>query len=179
MRADAAITTFPWRSWTRLVAKDSRIRLPADLRSHVKWLHEEKAEVICVGFAGSAGNIRLEPIEQGLFSSRNEYSNVLKKDPLKFTEDSTALIQLTRFFSNAWFFKVTFETEERRFAINFPEEPRDLNALPQPGTYCVIFGCGEVLEIWPAEAWKKVNEETAANLPEILQRANQELLSTR
>jgi DNA-binding transcriptional regulator/RsmH inhibitor MraZ len=88
----------------------------------------------------------------------------LAREPLK-TAASAQELGLVRFLVSLW--EVRIDGSRR---LTLPEEARRLGLVPEKeGEYAVVWGAGEVLEVWSPERWL-----AASNSAEVLARALRE-----
>jgi hypothetical protein len=166
MRSDNIVTIYPWRSWTRVVLTDNRVRISEDLPKYVSWFPKDQEECVCLGTVTSDGIIGLQSLPQDKDSLRERLSREFATRPLSSGEAQTAAADLMRLFAMSWLFKWKHEPKNSRYTIHFPEEARDLGVLPKPKDQVVFIASGEILEIWPAQLLKERIIKIAGSIEE-------------
>ena len=68
-------------------------------------------------------------------------------------------MDVARLLATAWLVRV--DVESSRISITLPEPPRRAQQVPQSGGVVVVFGFGNILEIWDALKWHDHVRETA------------------
>jgi hypothetical protein len=69
-------------------------------------------------------------------------------------------MDIARLLATAWAMTVGFEAG--RFSIKLPEPARRMQLLPEAGGTVVVFGFGEILEMWDGSKWYEHVRATAA-----------------
>jgi hypothetical protein len=67
------------------------------------------------------------------------------------SESPRKWVDVARLLATAWLFPVNIEAS--RISITLPEPPRRSQQVPQSGGAVVVFGFGNILEIWDALKW--------------------------
>jgi DNA-binding transcriptional regulator/RsmH inhibitor MraZ len=79
------------------------------------------------------------------------FTEALGDNPPEPSESAEAWVDVARFLATAW--RMTIRIEASRISITLPEPPRRSLQLPKLGATVVVFGFGEILEIWDALKW--------------------------
>ncbi|HYK02391.1 MAG TPA: hypothetical protein VE974_11600 [Thermoanaerobaculia bacterium] len=129
-----------------------RVRVPLELGKAVSWLNASPGAVVeCAASPGSAGGIRLEPL--GNWQARHErFETALQRRGNPTSLDAAEnWVELARLLVTTW--RVTINVEETRYSFTIPEPVRRTQLLPSAKGTVVVFGFGEIFEIWEAAAW--------------------------
>src|SRR5438128_205205 len=70
---------------------------------------------------------------------------------------------------------MTINLEPERISLTLPEALRIAGQVPKAGEVTVIFGCGNILEIWKSENWYEHVRTTAKLRPTGVSRAIEDL----
>lgn len=155
------------RALFRVVTVDDRHRLflPAGIREVVSWL--AGGTIDCTAYVVGEGVGLVPPDRDEL---RGRLDDVLTERRLKPDDAATRLGDLVRWAATSW--PVSIDSQLR---LTLPEDARKLGLLPQAGQRAAVFAAGDVVEIWPAEAWRR----TMADLSRVLPRLAEEALGDR
>jgi len=148
-RGEHRIVGAPFATWIAEVGPDSRIRLPREIGTLIPWLKVEGGAIECVGKLGAVGGVQLEP-----FATHEQEVRQLAgalDTPANASESGQKWVEVARFLATAW--KISISFEAGRFSIILPEPSRRALQLPELGGRVVVFGFGEILEIWDAIKW--------------------------
>jgi len=140
------------------VDKYNRIRLPLEIRTVVPWIDKKAGQIECVGMPGPSGGIQIAP----LADHRQDVlplAEAVAGTPLSASESSEKWVEVARLLATAWLVRV--DVEATRISITLPEPPRRAQQVPQSGGVAVVFGFGNMLEIWDALKWHDHVRETA------------------
>jgi hypothetical protein len=149
-RGDHSIVLDPFRTWVVTVDPYNRIRLPLDVCNVVSWVNIKPGNIECVGTPAPAGGVQLVP--------RTEYekdslrlANAMGGAPPSPSESSQKWVDVARLLATAWL--ISLSVEGNHISITLPEPPRRAQQLPNAGEIGLVFGFGEILEIWDAIKW--------------------------
>ena len=158
-KGDQKIVEFPFRTWIVRVDEYNRVRLPLDeIRSVVPWINLEARQIECVGIPGPAGGVqvaRLTDYRQDVAP----FAATIAQIPPTESESSHKWMDVVRLLATAWLIPINIETS--RISITLPESLRGAEQVPQAGQAAVIFGAGNILEIWDSRKWHDHVRETA------------------
>jgi hypothetical protein len=149
-RGDYKIAGGPFEIWIAEVEDQNRIRLPIEIRTTVPWIKAESGTIECVGIPGSAGGVQLEPLATHE-ALRNPFIEALGDAPPLSSESGKKWVEAARLLATSW--RMTVSIESSRISITLPEPTRRAQQLPGAGGTVVVFGFGEILEIWDAVKW--------------------------
>jgi hypothetical protein len=149
-RSDSPITIDPFRTWIITVDQYNRIRLPLDVGDVVSWVNVKPGKIECIGTPGPAGGVQLVPRMEHEHDGRR-LAKAMGGAPPSASESSQRWVDLARLLATAWIIPVNVEAN--RLSITLPEQPRRAQQLPQAGAAGLVFGFGEILEIWDAIKW--------------------------
>jgi DNA-binding transcriptional regulator/RsmH inhibitor MraZ len=82
-------------------------------------------------------------------------------------------IDVGRFLATAW--PIPINIEANRISITLPEPARRARQLPQAGGTVVVFGFGEIFEIWDALKWHEHVRATASRKDAAISEAREDL----
>jgi len=132
------------------VEDQNRVRLLLEVQTVVPWLKSEPSPIDCIGTLGTSGGIQIEP-----FSTheplRNQFAQALGIAPPRSTESGDRWVDAARLLATSW--RMSARVESSRISITLPEPVRRAGLLPGIGGLVVVFGFGEILEIWDAIKW--------------------------
>ncbi len=169
-RSDHKLTGDPFRTWVLTVEAAHRIRLPREIAGVVSWLDTQGDGIECVGVPGPEGGVQVQPLASHEDEVRR-MTEALAGTPPRFSEADQKWMDVSRLLATVWALTIRFESS--RFSITVPEPPRRAQILPQSGGMVVVFGFGEILEIWDAAKWhehvRAVAKRKAAALAEALE----------
>jgi DNA-binding transcriptional regulator/RsmH inhibitor MraZ len=149
-RQDRQIANDPFRTWVVTVDPYNRIRLPADVSDIVRWISVKSEKLECIGTLGPRGGVQLAPLtdhQEGVQRLVEAVGNTLPSA----SESPQRWVDLARFLATAWL--IPIRVEANRISITLPEPPRRAQQLPESGGTVVVFGFGDILEIWDALKW--------------------------
>jgi hypothetical protein len=147
-----------------------RIRVPREIADVVSWLDAKGDGIECVGLPGPAGGMQIQPLGAHDDEVRR-ITDALGGVPPSFSDADQKWMDTSRLLATVWALTIRFEST--RFSLTVPEPPRRAQILPQPGGMVVVFGFGEILEIWDAAKWhehvRAVAKRKGAALAEALE----------
>jgi|GEM_PF-1625236 DNA-binding transcriptional regulator/RsmH inhibitor MraZ len=150
-RGDQKIRGDPFRTWTVTVDEKNRVRLPlVEIRTVVPWIDLKTGQIECVGMPGPSGGIQVAP----LTDYRQDvlpFAEAIAETPPSVSESPQKWVEVARLLATAWLVPVSVEAS--RISITLPEPPRRAQQVPQAGGVVVVFGFGNILEIWDALKW--------------------------
>jgi len=149
-RGDYKIADGPYGIWVEKVERQNRVRLSREIRNAVSWLKNEPGTMDCVGTPGSAGGLQLETFEAH-DTVRSGFLEALGDRPPTSSESAEQWVETARLLATTW--RITITIESSRVSIPLPEPTRRALQLPGAGGMVVVFGFGEILEIWDAYKW--------------------------
>lgn len=144
----------PFRIWVRKVDSQHRIRLNPDLIEALVWAPAEPGSSIpCFAFPGPHGQLQFaQRVPE--YEFREKLAAELSQRPARVDEAATEWVQFARYAAMWWPVTLIFDAEPQRFAITLPKEARDLRLTPKAGEIALIFGTGNILEIWNEQSWE-------------------------
>lgn len=98
---------------------------------------------------GPYGGLLLSP--RDLVEEHNEALRHLRGALVRRKEVASSRAEYARLLATTW--EIPISRESGRYSFVLPEEPRKLRIVPSEGEIVAVFGCGEILEAWPADAW--------------------------
>jgi DNA-binding transcriptional regulator/RsmH inhibitor MraZ len=149
-RGDQKILYDPFRTWVVTVDENNRVPLPLEIRDVVPWIDVKTGQIECVGMPGPSGGIQVAP----LTVHRQEvlaFAEAIAETAPSPSESPQKWVDVARLLATAWLMPVSIEAS--RIRITLPEPPRRAQQVPQSGGTVVVFGCGNILEIWDALKW--------------------------
>jgi DNA-binding transcriptional regulator/RsmH inhibitor MraZ len=149
-RGDHRIDSTPYGSWIATVDAQNRIRLPLEIQSVITWLHTENGTIDCAGAPGPAGGLQIEPITMHE-KLRSDFTDAIAKTLPKSSESGETWVEIARLLATSW--RIAISIESSRISITLPEPARRLLRLPGRAGTAVVFGFGEILEVWDAVNW--------------------------
>ena len=134
------------------VDTQQRVRFTHELGTAVRWLHVPAPGAIeCAASPGSAGGIQLEPLDNYL-ARQERFTRAVQRPGSPSTLDAGEnWVDVARLFVTTW--RMTINAEETRFSFTIPEPVRRAQLLPSAKGIVVVFGFGEIFEVWEAAAW--------------------------
>jgi len=157
-RGDQQILDFPFRTWVLTVDEHNRIRLPLEIRAVVPWIDVKTGHIECVAMPGPCGGIQVAP-----FTDHREvvgpFAEAIADTPPSAQDSPQKWVDVARLLATAWL--VTINLEASRISFTLPEAARRSQQTPQSGGAVVVFGFGNILEIWDALKWHDHVRETA------------------
>jgi hypothetical protein len=157
-RHDRQIANDPFRTWVVTVDQYNRIRLPLDVGDIVPWVSVKSSKLECIGKPGPWGGVQLAPLTDHHDDVRR-LAEAVADAPPSASESPQKWVELARFLATAWL--IPIHVEVNRISIHLPEPPRRAQQLPQSGGTVVVFGFGDILEIWDVLKWHDHVRETA------------------
>jgi len=148
-RGDQVVAEGLLSTWVVEVDDYNRIRLPLNVRAIVRWI-ELKGKQECIGIPGSRGGIQVAPLTEHQEHVRRLAEAIADKPP-SASESPRDWVEVARLLATAW--PVTVHVEATRISITLPEPPRRAQQVPPAGGIVVVFGFGDILEIWDAVKW--------------------------
>jgi DNA-binding transcriptional regulator/RsmH inhibitor MraZ len=149
-RGDHKAVELPFQTWVIRVDAQNRVRLPLELRDQLSWFPGELGAIDCVGMLAPAGGIQLEPRETHE-STRRPFIEAIGAARPRSSESDEPWVDAARLLATSWEMTITIENRQAR--VTLPEPARDLLRLPGAGGTVVVFGFGEILEIWHGVKW--------------------------
>jgi len=132
------------------IEKQNRIRLNKDVQDVIAWLKKDPGPIECIGTPGPAGGLQIEPLASHE-TLRSEFMTALGNARPSSSESADQWIEAARFLASSW--RIVASVESSRVSMTLPEPTRRLLRLPGIGGTVVVFGFGEILEIWDAAVW--------------------------
>lgn len=172
-RGDHKIGQDPFRTWIATVEAAHRVRLPRAVADIVSWLTADAGGVEVVATPGPAGGVLMQP----LAAHREEVQRLtraLRDSPPTESEADQRWMNMARLLATAWAMTISFD-EAERFNFKIPEPPRRMQLLPGAGGTVVVFGFGQILEIWDASRWYEHVRTTAARKSAAMSEALEDL----
>lgn len=164
---DVADVSF--RIWI-VTVKENRVRLPLDIRTVVPWIDLKIGQIECVGMPGPSGGVQIFPLAN-YRQAKQSLVEAIAETPPSASESSEKWVDVARFLATAWLIPINVEAS--RISFTLPEPPRRAQQLPQSGGAVVVFGFGNILEIWDALKWhdhvRATAERRAAAISEALE----------
>jgi len=149
-RQHRQIANDPFRTWVVTVDPYNRIRLPLDVGDIVRWVSVKSGKLECIGTLGPSGGVQLAPLTEHQKDVQG-LAEAVAKPPPSASESPEKWVDLARFLATAWLMPI--HVEANRISITLPEPPRRAQQLPGSGGAVVVFGFGDILEIWDALKW--------------------------
>jgi|HubBroStandDraft_3_1064219.scaffolds.fasta_scaffold34323_1 hypothetical protein len=150
-RGDHRIEGTPYRVWQVEVESSNRIRLAlAEVRAVVPWIKGESEPIDCVGIPGPAGGVQIEPVAAHETLGRS-YIEALGEAPAQSSESGRTWVEMARLLATRW--RIAISVESGRINFTLPEPLRRAKQVPEAGGLAVVFGFGEILEVWDAAKW--------------------------
>lgn len=149
-RGDRPIANDPFRTWIVTVDQYNRIRLPLDVGDVVRSVDVKGGKVECIGTPGPWGGVQLVPRTEHE-EHRRQLVKALGSALPSTSESPQKWVDVARFLATAW--PIPVHVEASRISITLPEPPRRAQQLPEAGGIGLVFGFGEILEIWDAIRW--------------------------
>jgi hypothetical protein len=149
-RGDQKIPDLPFRTWVVTVDEYNRVRLPLDIHIVVPWIDMKSGQIECAGMPGPSGGIQVAPLSDHR-QDVAPFAEATAETPPSASESSQKWVEVARLLATAWL--VPINVEASRISITLPEPPRRAQQLPQSGGAVVVFGFGNILEIWDALKW--------------------------
>lgn len=170
-RGEHRIEGTPYAMWELQVEEQNRIRVSlAEIGPVVPWLGVEPGSIDCVAMPGPVGGVQIEPYasQEAL---RQRFTEELRQDLPRSSQSGQGWIEVARLLATHW--KLTIGIEKYRINIPLPEPARKGLQLPGHPGRVVVFGCGEILELWEATRWyghiREVSGARAALIPEAIE----------
>ena len=142
--------TTPFRTWVLTVDEYNRVRLPLEIRTVVPWIDMKTGQIECAGIPGPVGGVQVAPLADHRQNVLPFAEAIAETTPIA-SESSQKWVDVARLLATAWLVRV--DVEASRISITLPEPPRRAQQLPQSGGAVVVFGFGNILEIWDALKW--------------------------
>jgi hypothetical protein len=149
-RGDYNFEGAPYHLSINTVEKQNRLRLNKDIQDFVSWLKTVPGPIDCIGTPGATGGLLVEPFASHE-ALRSGFIKTLANTPPKSLESGERWIDAARLLASSW--RITVSVETSRVSMNLPEPTRRLLRLPEVGGTVVVFGFGEILEVWDAVTW--------------------------
>jgi hypothetical protein len=149
-RGDQKVHGDPFRTWVVTVEQKNRVRLPLEISTVVPWIDPKPGQIECVGMPGPWGGIQIAPLtvyRQDL----QPFADAVAGTPPAASESPQKWVDVARFLATVW--QVPINVEASRISFTVPEPPRRAQQLPQSGGAVVVFGFGDILEVWDALKW--------------------------
>jgi len=152
VRGDHQIEDATRRLAVAKVDTQNRVRFRREVGTAVPWLNvSPPTPVECAASPGSAGGIQLEPFSNHIVRQERFTRAVQHRGSPTSSDASESWIDVARLLVTTW--KVTINAEETRFTFTIPEPVRSAQLLPSANGVVVLFGFGEIFEIWDAATW--------------------------
>ena len=149
-RSDYEITEYPFRTWVLTVDESNRIRPPRDLSTVVPWIDLARPRIDCVAYLGSLGGVQIEPFT-AYEREAQQLTDAIGTIPPTAADSRQKWTETARHLATAW--RLSLNVEVNRISIVLPEPLRRTQELPQSGGAVVMFGLGEIVEIWDSVKW--------------------------
>ena len=149
-RGDQKILEDPFRTWVLTVDEYNRVRIPLEIRTIVPWIDAKTGQIECVAMPGPAGGLQVVPLPDHKAEVMPLIEALAVTQP-KTLESNRSWVDAARLLATAWLIQVNVEAS--RVSITLPESPRRAQQVPQSGGAVVVFGFGNILEIWDALKW--------------------------
>lgn len=150
-RGDQRIVDQPFRTWVVTVEKNNRVRLPLDeISAVVRWIDVKTGPIECVGMPGPWGGIQLAPLTEHRQDVR-PFIEATQGTPPDASESSESWVDVARLLATSWLIPISIEAN--RISFTLPEPPRRGHQVPGAGARVVVYGFGNILEIWDAAKW--------------------------
>lgn len=140
----------PLRTWFVQVDDANRVRVGQEVFAVVSWLKSGHEPIECVGMPGPAGGLQIEPVAVYEEDLRRFRQSVGDRPPTA-RESGQAWMDVARLLATAWRLPVNIEAS--RISITLPEPARRSLLVPGAGGVAVVFGYGEILEVWDGARW--------------------------
>jgi DNA-binding transcriptional regulator/RsmH inhibitor MraZ len=101
---------------------------------------------------GPIGGIQVESIEAH-DSARQALIDAVGTEVPRTSESDRLWVDAARLLATSWEMTITIENRQAR--VTLPEPAREILRLPGAGASVVVFGFGEILEIWSAVDWEE------------------------
>jgi hypothetical protein len=151
MRGEHRIEGTPYAKWDVQVEEQNRIRVSlSEISPVISWLDIEPGSIECIAMPGPAGGVQIEPFDSQE-TLRQRFIKAVRQDPPRSSESGQAWIEVARLLAAHW--KLTINVEKYRINIHLPEPIRKGLQLPGFPGRVVVFGLGEILEVWDAVRW--------------------------
>ncbi len=157
-RRDRQLDNDPFRAWVVTVDPYNRIRLPRDVADIVRWLDVRSEKLECIGTPGPWGGVQLAPLTDHQ-DDVQRLAEAIAGAPPSASESNQKWVDVARLLATAW--HIPIHVEASRISITLPEPPRRAKQLPESGDPVVVFGFGDILEIWDALQWHDHARATA------------------
>jgi len=173
-RGDQKIPGQPFHTWVLTVEDRNRVRLPLEITAVVPWIDLKTEPIECVGVPGPFGGIQVMPLadyQQDVLP----FVEAVAEAPPGASESHQKWVDVARLLATAWLLPVNVEAS--RITITLPEPARRAQQVPQSGGSVVVFGFGNILEIWDAVKWhdhvRAAAKRRAAAIAEALEELGQ------
>jgi hypothetical protein len=148
------------RKWTLTIQPQYRIRVHAtDFRQALDFIVPELGSLTVYAGIGTEGQVQLFHPESEIAKSRLALEGRLSTAPLTGADSVTRRGAYLRYVSGLWTVSIDEDTRNR-LTIKLPKEALDLDLLPQEGKMVIMFGSGELLEIWRLAEWVQSAKKT-------------------
>jgi hypothetical protein len=107
---------------------------------------------------------------------RETLFQALSERPAKIEEAGTDWMRFARYSAALWTTTLILDADPLRVAVTLPKEARDLQMVPKAGGIAVVFGMGNILEIWNEPLWNAHVMEVAGNVAAYIARAEDALM---
>lgn len=149
-RGDQKIPGDPFRTWIVTVDEKNRVRLPLEISAVVPWIDPKPGQIECVGMPGPWGGFQIVPLPDHR-QDMQPFAEAVAESPPSASESPQKWVDVARFLATVW--QVPISVEASRISFTLPEPARRAQQLPQSGGVVVVFGFGNILEIWGALKW--------------------------
>jgi DNA-binding transcriptional regulator/RsmH inhibitor MraZ len=149
-RRESRIEGNPYAVWPVEVEDQNRIRLSLQIQAIVPWLKSESNRVDCIASPGPAGGVQLEPVS--IYEKlRQPFNEGLRNEAPHGSESSRKWVDAARLLASSW--QMSISIESGRLSLTLPEPIRRAGLLPGVDGFVVVFGFGDILEIWEVTKW--------------------------
>jgi hypothetical protein len=158
LRGDQKTLDDPFRTWVVKVDEYNRVRVPLEIGTIVPWIDLNAGQIECVGMPGPSGGIQVAPLRDHRRDALS-FAEAIKETAPSASESVQKWVDVARLLATAW--PLTINIEASRISFTLPEAPRRAEQVPQSGGAVVVFGFGDILEIWDALKWHDYVRATA------------------
>lgn len=164
-RGSYRIASGPFAIWTARVIEQNRIRLPLEIQGVVPWLSGQVGTVDCAGVLGPIGGVQLQPLAE-YEKIHGSFIESLGENVPMLSDAGKPWVKIARLLATTW--RIPLHIESTRVTITLPEPARRAVQLPDSGGVVVVFGFGEILEVWDAPRWHDHVREVAKDKSSLL-----------
>ena len=151
-RREYQVEAVPGLFLVATVDLQQRVRFAREHGRAVRWLNVATPGAIeCAASPGPAGGIQLEPLSDHVARQERFTRAVQRRGDPTLLDAAEKWIDVARLLVTTW--RITINAEENRFSLTIPEPMRSAHLLPSAKGAVVVFGLGEIFEIWDAATW--------------------------